>query len=247
MVVAHARPPHLRALDFDFLQPRLQRLDDASAAAAGRFELRFARAAQADGAAALAVQDGSSRAPGARRGGCSCASSTCSLPSCEVARWAKMSRIRPVRSTTRAVEVLRQVAFLHRAQGVVEQHQVAHRWRRRRRAVPRPCRCPGNARRSAARCARSSGQRRSRRRSARVRRIPPARLRRGGRGHAVARAARVRHRRRARDQREAKTYSSRPSSASASASAAPAAGAASLPGGPMRTLRAGTTVEMACL
>ncbi len=52
----------------------------------------------------------------------SCASSTCNFPSWVRARWAKISKIRPVRSITRHSHRRSKVTFLRRTQGMIEEH-----------------------------------------------------------------------------------------------------------------------------
>ena len=57
-LAAHARPAHLRALHLHLVQPALQRLQPLLQHAAVELKLRLAGAAQADGAAALALKVG---------------------------------------------------------------------------------------------------------------------------------------------------------------------------------------------
>ena len=70
------------------------------------------------------------------------ASSTCSRPSCVRACWAKMSRIRPLRSSTLTPSRLSRPLLLVGAQLVVgDEHREAGLGLGRRRA-PLPCPCP---------------------------------------------------------------------------------------------------------
>ena len=70
----------------------------------------------------------------------SCASSTCSLPSKLRARWAKISKIKPLRSNTRRpVSFSRLRSWLGR-QRLIDQYQIRTVAPPRRRVFPRPCR-----------------------------------------------------------------------------------------------------------
>ena len=86
----------------------------------------------------------------------SCASSTWSLPSALTACWAKMSRISCVRSTTRVVERVLEVALLRRVELVVDEQALGLGRRERAPSAPRssPCR-----RRCAAPAAAGAGRR----------------------------------------------------------------------------------------
>ena len=83
--------------------------------------------------------------PAAAAGTCSCASSTCSLPSRVRARRAKMSRISCVRSTTLRPTRLFEVAQLRRRQLVVEDDERRRRLVARDARALRPCRCRGTS------------------------------------------------------------------------------------------------------
>ena len=75
----------------------------------------------------------------------SCASSTCSWPSRVRARRAKMSRISCVRSRTRELRLLLEIAQLRRAQLVVDDDEVDVQLGARLRRACRPCRARGRA------------------------------------------------------------------------------------------------------
>ena len=128
------------ALRDDFVEARVQRLDAAGRASGGRFPAAFRRD-RAGRCRPSAARGGSSRAPAAWPGACSCASSTCSWPSKLRARCAKMSRISPVRSSTRHLQQRFEIAFLAGRQRVIEQHQIGAGSLARARGSPPPCRC----------------------------------------------------------------------------------------------------------
>ena len=98
---------------------------------------------------------------------CICASATCALPSRLLACWAKMSRIRAVRSMTLTLTTSSRLDQLARAELTVADHGVGAGRERRCRAAPGPCRSrcrwPGRACRGAGRRRRAPARPPSRR------------------------------------------------------------------------------------
>ena len=172
----------------------------------------------------------------------SCASSTSSLPSALRARCAKMSRMRPARSSTRRPIRRLEIALLAAATARGPRARGRRTPLVRGRGSPRPCRC---RRKSAARaCVAAAGDRRDRHGARRARervefgRVPRRRAAgrvRCGRVSRVRRAQAVRTR----------VPAGAPAQAVSAGTVAPSSSAPSADG--RRTLRAGTTVEMACL